>query len=208
MSKRSKTRARRGKREQQNQQHLIMGVIGLVVVGVVIMMIWGTNGGVAAPEVEQSRLDLDPILGNPNAPVTVIEYGAYACPACRSWHQAGIMEQILAEYDGQVRFVFRDFPVISPTYDRMAANVAQCALDQGQDAFWAIHNALYEIIPVGSSQESLIQAGAQMGLDVVHLRTCVEENTHAATVQYDNERARQLGLPGTPTWARERSACF
>lgn len=199
MSKRSKARRKRDKQGHQNRM-ILMGVIGLIAVGVVALTLSGTAGGAAAPEVEQARLDLDPVLGNPDAPVTIIEYGAYACPACRSWHQAGIVEQILAEYPEQVRFVFRDFPVISPAYDRMSANVAQCALDQGQEAFWAFHNALYDVVRVNSSQDALIQAGAQVGLNATALRVCAEANTHAATVQYDNNRARQLGLPGTPSW--------
>lgn len=200
MSKRTEVhRARMARREAAKQrQMLVTGGLVTVIVGVLVLILSST--GAASPAVAQERLDLDPILGNPDAPVTIIEYGAYACPACRSWHQARIVEQILAEYPGQVRFVFRDFPVINPPYDRMAAALAQCALDQSQEGFWTLHDALYTTAVPGSSQDELIRLGEQMGLNGDALRACAEANTHYATVQYDETRARNLGLPGTPSF--------
>lgn len=147
-----------------------------------------------------ARYELDPVLGSPDAPVTIIEYGAYACPSCKALHEAGIIEDLLAEYDGKVRFIFRDFPVISPNYDRMAANLAQCALDQGNDLFWAFHDALYTVARQGaSSQEDLIEMGRLSGLNADALRACAEANTHALTVEYDYNRGIGLGLRGTPS---------
>ncbi len=64
----------------------ITGELVTVLVGVLALIL--SNTGSATPAVAQARLDLDPILGNPDAPVTIIEYGTYACLACRSWHQA------------------------------------------------------------------------------------------------------------------------
>jgi len=147
-----------------------------------------------------ARLDLDPILGDPTAPVTIIEYGAYGCEACRAWHQAGIIDQVLNRYPRQVRFIFRDFPVIVPAYDQMAAEVAQCALDQDQALFWALHNALYTTVHVGASRDTVIEAGNAVGLDAQLLRACAESGQHRETVRYDLTRAISLGLPGTPSF--------
>ncbi len=82
----------------------------------------------------------------------------------------------------------------------MAAAVAQCALDQSQDGFWAFHDALYTTAIPGSSQEDLIGLGEHVGLNGDTLRACADANTHYATVQYDETRARNLGLPGTPSF--------
>jgi protein-disulfide isomerase len=172
---------------------------GIIMAGTILLMITATSTG-DMPDVADSRLELDPVMGNPDAPVTIFMYGAYACSACRAWHQAGIVELILVEFPDQVNFVFRDFPVIFPAYDRMAAEVAHCALDQSEAGFWALHDALYTTIAPGSSQENILRTGEQLGLDGVALRTCVEENTHRATVQYHEERGRHLGLPGTPSF--------
>ena len=122
------------------------------------------------------------------------------CHACEAWHEAGVIENIMSEYPDQVNFVFRDFPIISPSYSRMAARTAQCALDQGQDAFWTYHDALFLRSAPGVSQNDLYTLGEQIGLDVDALRTCTESNTHAATVQHDEDRGYELGLRGTPTF--------
>jgi len=175
----------------------LMAFAAVGVIGFIIM----SGGGISsAPEVAADRLELDPVLGDPNAPVTITEYAAYGCHACRAWHQQHIVENILNEFPGQVNFVVRDFPVIAPAYDRMAANVAQCALDQSQDMFWALHDGLYTVLDVGASQEDILRLGERIGLDYDTLKTCAEDGTHRATVDYDLNRARDLGLPGTPSF--------
>jgi protein-disulfide isomerase len=196
MTKRNKPSRRT---QSQQQSRWIMGGAVMLVVAAALFLIL-SNSGEAAPEVVDERLTLDPVLGNSDAPVTIIEYGAYGCTACQAWHRAGIIEKILAEYPGQVRFVYRDFPVIAPSYSRMAARTAQCALDQGNDVFWTFHDAIFMLADERSSQKDLIQLGVQVGLDTDALQTCVDNNTHVATVQYDEDRGRDLGLPGTPAF--------
>lgn len=190
----------RKQRDSDRKRLQLMLVVGLIAVSTIFLVVQSTNLGQSAEPVAEDRLQLDPIKGNPDAPVTIIEYGAYGCSACRAWHQAGIIEQILAEYPDQVRFIFRDFPVIYPTYDRMAAEIAQCALDQGEEGFWRLHDALYTTIPPGSSQNNIFQTAEQLGLNGDALRSCVEQGTHRATVQFHEDRARRLGLPGTPSF--------
>ena len=196
MAKRSKPSRRS---QSQGQTRLIVGGAVILVVAAALFVIL-SNSSQAAPAVVDERLTLDPVLGNPDAPVTIIEYGAYGCTTCQAWHRAGIIEKILAEYPGQIRFVYRDFPVIAPSYSRMAARTAQCALDQGNDAFWAFHNAVFTLADARSSQADLIQLGAQVGLDTDALQACVDNNTHVATVQYDEDQGHKLGLPGTPAF--------
>ena len=209
MSTHGKARARKAARRKQQQQRtlIIAGAVGAVILIALAAILIG-GAGSAAPPVEDSRLTLDPYLGDPNAPVTIVEYGAYGCPACRAWHEAGIIEQILAAYPGQVRFTFRDYPVISPAYDRMAAELAQCALDQDEDLYWAYHNALYTRAQVGDSRDTLIALAGEVGLDTDALQACADAGTHRATVQYDEDRARRLGLRGTPSFTINGSVVY
>ncbi|RMF76381.1 MAG: hypothetical protein D6737_20250 [Chloroflexi bacterium] len=197
----SSSRRRSSRRGKQNQmrQRVIAGLLGIVGIAAIAFFALG-NSGTSVPSVPQERLDLDPVRGNPDAEVSIIEYGAFACPSCRAWHNAGIVENILEQYAGRVNFIFRDFPVINPRYDRMAAAVAQCALDQGQEQFWTLHDALYTIIRPGASQDEIINFAGQLGLDKEALQACADAGTHEDTVAYDNNRARNLGLPGTPSW--------
>lgn len=193
-------RSNRPQAGKQTQGRLVMWVSLVIIVGVLALMIAASQGGTAAP-VEQARLDLDPILGNPEAPVTIIEYGAYGCSSCKAWHQAGVIDDLLVKYAGQVRFIFRDFPVIVPAYDEMAAALAQCVLDQGNDLFWKFHDALYSDAQQGfSTQEQLLELAEQIGAEPAALIVCAQNGTHRQTVQYDLDRARNLGLRGTPAF--------
>jgi protein-disulfide isomerase len=194
----SKKSSRVKHKQQRTRQLSIIGVILLVVFGAGLVL--ATMPESAPPEVADDRLELDPILGEPDASVTVVEYGAYGCTACRAFHQRGVIDRLLNDYAGQVNFTFRDFPVIVPEYDRTAAQVAQCTLDQGDEAFWALHNVLYSVVPIGSDQDTLIDYAATVGVDAGALRTCFDAGTHRQTVQYDQDRAYDLGFRGTPVF--------
>lgn len=186
------------KKQAQQLRSVLTGVAAVLVIGIVVAIVVSSKGA-AAPAVAPERQKLEAVRGNPQAPVTIVEYGAYSCPSCRAWHNQHIIDQILIDYKDKVRFIFRDFPVITPTYDRMAAGVAQCALDQGQDRFWALHNALYEQYP-DYSLDGVLNLAGQIGLDQAKLRTCAEANTYASLVQASEDQAVHLGFQGTPSF--------
>jgi protein-disulfide isomerase len=200
-SKRARERKAVREKQQHNRQITVISLV--MVVAVVALMVYASGGfGTAEipPELLE-RYERDPYLGAEDAPVTLMEYAAFGCEACKQWHNAGVVEQILEEFPGQVRYIFRDMPIIMPAYSQMAAEVAQCAFDQGNDAYWLMHNALYEQLTMGAStQEQMILVGGALGLDGANLRTCVEAGTHVETVRYDLKRGQSLGIRGAPTW--------
>lgn len=147
------------------------------------------------------RERLDPVLGNPDAAVTLIEYGAYGCSACKHWHERGAVDDIIESFAGKVNFVYRDMPIVLPQYSQTAAEIAQCALDQGNDQFWLMHDALFTMARQGrSSADDMIEIGAQVGLDADALRSCYLSGLHVETVRFDRERGEALGIRGTPTF--------
>src|SRR5262249_25577273 len=91
-----------------------------------------------------AALGEDPALGPANAPVPIIAYGGFGCPTCKAWHQAGILRHVLAKYGNKVRFVWRDFPIITADSFK-AAEAGQCAQDQGR--FWPFHDLVYDRSP-------------------------------------------------------------
>lgn len=193
-------------KQQRTRQLSIIGVILLVIFGTGLAMT--TLPDSAPPAVTDERLERDPILGDPAAPVTIVEYGAYGCTACRAFHQRGTIDALLEDYAGQVNFTFRDFPIIVPQYDRIAAQVAQCTLDQGDEVFWAVHDALYSVVPIGSDRDTLIDYAATVGADASALRTCLDAGTHRQTIQYDQDRARDLGFRVTPAFTINNERVF
>ncbi len=202
--------ARKKAQATQNRQHQLIQFGSLAfIVAFTGFIIFSTFSQSSGPEQPTDRLELDPILGNPDAPITVIEYAAYGCSACKAWHEAGIMEQILQEFPDQVRFIYRDMPVILPTWSQEMAEVAQCALDQSNSSFWLMHDALFsQTIQGRSSQSEVVGLGASLGLDVSALQACVDANTHYETVRYDMNRTEAQVIRGTPTWFVNGQAIF
>lgn len=197
MATRTKSR-KKVRQQQQRRQQIIVGAVVTVVVVAGIAAFLLLNA--PPPTVERSRLELDPVLGDPNAPVTIVKYGAYSCHGCQALHESGTIERILNEYDGHVNFTFRDFPFIMPTYDHMAAEVAQCVLDQDQESFWQFHDLLYTEFYANSTRAELVDIAAdRTDVNRDEMRTCVNTETHYQTVQFDADRGLRLGIRATPT---------
>jgi len=201
---RAKAKVRREQHEKsKRQQNLFIaaGVVIAAIIGVVVFLNGNSSGGSSAGAVSEERMRLDPFEGAEDAPITLIEYGAYGCTACKAWHDARIVEQLMQEFPGQIKFIFRDMPIILPPYSLRAAEVAECAHDQGNEAFWTMHHAIYDEAAFGrASQEDIIQIGERHGLDGDALRECVQSDKHMQTVRFDQQRGFELGINSTPTW--------
>ena len=144
--------------------------------------------------IEPSRTDRltdDPALGPKNAPVTIVEYGDFGCTACRAWHNADVLEDLRSKYGDRIRFVFRDFPVITPDSPK-AAEAGQCAYDQGK--FWEYHDRLYTAPAIDVPH--LKESAAETGLDMASFTQCLDSGRHAPTVDQVSAGRHKAGLPG------------
>jgi protein-disulfide isomerase len=141
------------------------------------------------------RLSDDPALGPKDAPVTIVEYGDFGCTACRAWQNAHILDALRSKYGDKIRFVFRDFPVITPESPK-AAEAGQCAYDQGK--FWEYHDRLYTAPAIDVAH--LKESAAETGLDMASFNQCLDSGRHAPTVDRDLQDAIKRGFPGTPTF--------
>ncbi len=135
-----------------------------------------------------------PAKGPADAPVTLIEFSDFQCPYCSrvlpSIRQA---EQV---YGDQLRFVFRQFPLVSihPNAQK-AAEASLCAFDQGK--FWELHDAMFE-----NQQElgvdQLKAKAAALGLDAAKFNSCLDSGEKAAKIASDTADGSALGVNGTP----------
>lgn len=180
------------RRQKQKRTNLI--VVGSLLVLAVGFVIW------PRPEpifVSEDRLSQNPSKGEESAKVVITEFGDFGCSACRSWYQAGILDQILLQYDGVVRLEWKDFPVITARSPK-AAQAGQCAFDQ--DRFWEFHDGLYGQSgrSVDLSVDTLKLTANNIGLDTEVFDNCLDSGQHQATVDFDLDEALALGLPGTP----------
>jgi protein-disulfide isomerase len=137
-----------------------------------------------------------PFRGPANAPVTLVEFSDFECPFCKRAHPT--LMQVLEKYPGEVKLVYRDFPLksIHPQAQR-AAEAARCAQDQGK--FWEYYDTLFTESPK-LSPDDLKRYAAQVGLDGAKFDACVAAGLHKPAVQRDIDEGTRLGIDGTPAF--------
>jgi protein-disulfide isomerase len=147
-------------------------------------------------------LDDDPVLGSPDAPVTMIEYSEYLCPYCRRFvlETLPLIEEQYID-TGRVKLIFRDFPVHGEGAIAMAM-VAECAADQGK--FWEMHVLLYERVEEWSASEQLLDTllgyADELGMDSDAFYDCLQQGTTIERIREDYEIGVQEGVDATPTF--------
>jgi protein-disulfide isomerase len=139
--------------------------------------------------------DDDPYLGNPDAPITIVEFSDFLCGFCGRFANE-TLPLLMDEFGDQIRFVYMDFPVINPNASPVIALAAECADDQGK--FWEYHDVLFAGSGQISGPEALYAIADDLELDIEQFQTCFEEGTHMDEINEDSAYARELGLRGTP----------
>ena len=138
----------------------------------------------------------DHVFGNPDAPVTLVEYGDYECPYCGRAHP--VVEEVLRQMGPEARFVFRHFPLAEMhPHAVAAAEAADAAGAQGK--FWPMHATLYENQGALEPEDLLGYAGA-LGLDVPRFARELATHAHLAKVEADFRSGVRSGVQGTPTF--------
>jgi protein-disulfide isomerase len=138
----------------------------------------------------------DHIRGNAAAPVTLLEYGDYECPACGLAHQ--IVTRVREHFGENLRFVFRHFPLteIHPSAEP-AAETAEFAGAQGR--FWEMHDNIYRN-QIRLGEPLLFGIARAFQLSETRLREALVNHTHAPKVQSDFLGGVRSGVNGTPTF--------
>lgn len=145
---------------------------------------------------ELAGLSKSNTLGPVDAPVKVVEFSDFGCPACRRWHRAGIRAQIMDMFGDRVSFTYRHFPVISE-HGTDAAIAAECAGKQG--AFWEYHNHLFEKA-TSLAPPALLDYAVELGLDSQAFEACVRSDETREYVSRDERSAIREGARGTPAF--------
>ena len=143
-----------------------------------------------------------PIIGDSNAPITILEWGDYQCTFCYRFHQSSL-DIIHKEYieTGIVKMVFKDFPLNGPD-SLLAAEAAYCAEDQGR--YWAYHNELYTNWAGERTgwitNESLNQFAKSSGLNIEKFNSCLDEHKYRQRVLDLEQFGREIGIDATPSF--------
>jgi len=148
--------------------------------------------------------DNDPIIGNPDAKISIIEFSDFQCPFCARFH-IQTLPLIIEEYieDGKVKLVFRDFPIQNIHPNALPASVAaECANEQGK--FKEMHDILFENQNQWNKQETadaislFNQYATEMNLDQEIFDSCLSNGKYIEEIKNDLEDGRDYGISGTP----------
>lgn len=199
MSRREEIRARRQRGRTQRRLITIAVVAGVAVVIVAGLIL---AGGVTTPPEQEFPFADGSRMGDPDAPVSIVEYSDFQCPFCRRFHQE-TLPSIIDEYiaEGQVHLTYRHFAFIGPESVE-AANASYCAADQ--DLFWEYASTVFANQTgenVGAFREArLLEFGEAVGVDMDQFSTCVTSGEHLDLVEQDQQMAIQNGVNSTPSF--------
>ncbi|MDP3731062.1 MAG: DsbA family protein [bacterium] len=156
-------------------------------------------------KIVEVSVDDDPMLGDKNAPVTIVEFSDFQCPFCRTFWK-NTLPLIKSNYidTGKVRFVYRDYPLSFHESAQAAAEAGECAEDQGQ--YWQMHDKLF------SEQEKRGQGTIQfsvtdiknwamgIGLNAGSFNECLSSGKYRGEVERDFSDGSAAGVSGTPAF--------
>ncbi len=147
----------------------------------------------------------DHVLGNPNAPIVIVEYSDTECPFCKNFHTT--MLRLVDKYgkDSKLAWVYRHMPITNlhpKAWKEAIATECAAQIGGGSSAFWKYVNKIYEITPSNDKLEEgkLITTATNLGLDTQKFQSCLQQNLTEDKVKRDYENGLDIseGRPGTP----------
>jgi len=179
---------------------LIVGVVIILVVvvaGIAILLSGNQSGDIDVASLPQSRQpDGGFVIGNPKAPITLIEFADFDCPHCQEYHP--IITQYLANYvvSGKAKFEYRVFPTAGGQLSFYTGQLLECAEDQKAGSFWKGYNLMFTYAFSGRYNQDVGRLlASDEGLNYGDLLSC---QASAPQVQTDINFGQQNGVTGTP----------
>ena len=160
-----------------------------------------SNAPTPDPALDVKGAEPPHIRGNPNAPVTLEEFGDFQCPSCGAYYPE--LKKIEGEFGDKLRVIFREYPLL-PTHEHalMAAQAAEAAGLQGK--FWEMHDKLYENQTTWTPAKDLVPIfvdyAKQIGIDPDRFMKDLNGEQVAQRIFQDGKRVHALGLEGTPSF--------
>lgn len=199
----SKKKSRAAQKKKTNLTViLIISAFAVVVVAMIIISQLKPKIEVVLPTLEAKPQPVELNLGDPNAPVKVIEFADFQCTVCHQyWLQ--MESSVISTYvaTGKVYYTFAPFSFLGPE-SVSAAEAAYCANDQGK--FWDYHDTLfanYQGENVGGfSNDRLAAFAEKLGLDMTAFNACYDGKKYEQKISDDNTYAQGQGVTGTPSF--------
>ena len=197
-------------KKNNNSPFKFVVIITLVVVAVIIALVVINNNNSESDEEatldKQPPIDGQPTLGDSDAPVTVVEFGDFKCPACKVWGE-DIFPQLISDYvdTGKVKFSYVNV-LFHGEESELGSLAAESVYKQNPDAYWEFHHALFNEQPSENhdsswiTTEKLIEiADGISGIDTDNLKSAIESNSEMNEVNKDSELVSEFKVQFTPT---------
>jgi protein-disulfide isomerase len=141
-----------------------------------------------------------PVLGDPKAPITLVEFSDFECPVCRSLHD--VLRGLLPNYP-QLKVIFKDFPIeaVHP-WARTAALAGRCAYQQDPKAFWKLYDLIYDsqdLISAANAYDKVLDFASKSGLHTDAFKSCLGSAQAASEVDASLANGNQVEVRSTPT---------
>lgn len=149
-------------------------------------------------------MDNDPVRGDQNAPITIVEFSDFQCPFCARF-QVQTLPLILEQYvdTGKVKFVYRDFPIQNSHPNAMSAAVAsECAHEQNK--YWEYHDMLFENqavwnkVEIASAIAVFKEFATKLDLNQDQFNSCLDSGKYIEEINNDLNDGKDYGITGTP----------
>lgn len=229
------TPSQRGRRVGKNSRRtsslriFYIAVAGIFIIGTAVLITWamgqgrgvtpgsptanvGDLGTSAAESFDgQAGVTTDGFhfKGTPDAPVTVIEYADYQCPACANIVTSSLYEQLNNDYikTNKIQFIFHDFPLPYHTLTPLAAQAAYCAGDQGK--YWEMHDQIFRTqeswttLQPAAAADRFGSFAREYQLDLAAFQSCISSQKYLRHLQEAGQAAENAGIDATPTFVVE-----
>jgi protein-disulfide isomerase len=183
----------------------IKTLIGLGIAGVAVVAIFAAslfNANKSFPSRAGRETSLRPagaedhMRGNPDAPITIIEFADLECPYCKRFHPT--LQKVLQQYPLKVRWIYRHFPLAIHSESMPAALASECAAELGgNDTFWNFIDSVF------ANQERIgdalfTEVAANLKLPAEQFKSCLASKKYAGKIEQDAQEAEATGAGGTP----------
>jgi len=190
---------------------VIVAVVAVGLVGLLIALSAKPSAAVPVADSNYEGLDQELVqindapgvaLGDPNAPMTLVEYSDFSCPHCADLAEFSV-HPLIDEYvkSGDLRIIYKPISFVNPPYSRPAAQAFLCAADQGMA--WEMHDQIWGLYqasgPGAYTQRNLVSQAEALGLDADQFRSCFVDPATNQAVQAVLSEAQVVGVTGTPT---------
>ncbi len=193
----------------QSQKTFYLALLGLLLVGGYFIMSRFTGGGIISIPANVTVMPEDTsgfrgyVLGSPDAPIEVTEYGDLECSYCQTFATMqfpDVQRRLIAT--GKIRFRYRDYPLPGHRHPREAAHAAACGNDQGK--YWEMQHEIFaqqgDWARKADAVPSFRAIAEHLSLDVKAWDECMRSGRYAGRIQASLDEGTAIGVNSTPTF--------